>query len=32
LTSLAPGGEVEKRHHTKGTLLVPLYYTRLTCS
>jgi hypothetical protein len=24
LTSLAPGGEIEKRHHTKGTLLVPL--------
>ena len=22
LTSLAPGGEIEKRHHTKGTLLV----------
>jgi hypothetical protein len=20
LTSLAPGGEIEKRHHTKGTL------------
>jgi hypothetical protein len=29
LTSLAPGGEIEKRHHTKGTLLVPLYYMRL---
>jgi hypothetical protein len=24
LTSLVPGGEIEKRHHTKGTLLVPL--------
>jgi hypothetical protein len=21
LTSLAPGGEIEKRHHTKGTIL-----------
>jgi hypothetical protein len=24
LTSIAPGGEIQKRHHTKGTLLVPL--------
>jgi hypothetical protein len=24
LTSLTPGSEIEKRHHTKGTLLIPL--------